>query len=337
MRDDPLTSGNVFGWCSGASSLRVLSGHRPTEETQMRVADLIIGIVMWTGSAVAGHAAQPPDFVAAVDAYEAKDYPRCAEILGSLQRASIPFPQNAQLLQVECLAAAGRTDEALRYLDSEIPHGRIAVEDLRGKDRPGLNRLRKTEAWPALLAKAERLGAQQNAFLDQALRQELLARVEKDQQVRRAAIAAGGKPEDWARIAPVDRDNTAWLKQVVARQGWPGNALVGEDGAEAAWILVQHADADPTFQAQMLPLLEAALSRRDVAADHVALLTDRVLRAQGKLQRYGTQFETEADGHMSLQPTEDEAGLDARRRAVGLPSIADYKRMLQETYHTPVR
>lgn len=74
-----------------------------------------------------------------------------------------------------------------------------------------------------------------------------------------------------------------------------------------------------------------------MAADDVALLTDRVLRAQGKPQRYGTQFKPGADGSMVLEPTEDEAGLDARRRAVGLPSMAVYKRMLGEAYHTPVR
>ncbi|WP_372356868.1 DUF6624 domain-containing protein [Xanthomonas sp. NCPPB 3443] len=294
---------------------------------------IYIGVAMgMAGSLYAGDA---PDIFAALKAYDAKDYARCAEVMDALQRASSELPENGELLRAECLAAAGKTDQALRYLDVQIPRGRISIDDLRSKDLPGLNRLRKMDGWPALLAKAERVNAQQQATLNPQLRQELIARVEKDQHVRNAAIAAGGKPADWASIAPVDADNTAWLKQVVATQGWPGRRLVGEDGAKAAWILVQHADADPAFQAQVLALMEAALATQEVAPDDVALLTDRVLLAQGKPQRYGTQFKNDADGGMSLQPTEDEAGLGERRRRMGLPPMDQYKKMLQDAYRQP--
>ncbi|MGS0641112.1 DUF6624 domain-containing protein [Xanthomonas oryzae] len=83
--------------------------------------------------------------------------------------------------------------------------------------------------------------------------------------------------------------------------------------------------------------METALATQDVAPDDVALLTDRVLLAQGKPQRYGTQFHRDADDRMALQPTEDEAGLDARRLRMGLPPMDQYKKMLQDIYHAPVR
>ncbi|NYI19844.1 hypothetical protein FHR53_000941 [Xanthomonas arboricola] len=303
----------------------------------MRLAYVSIYVGVALGLTGALHAAEVPDVFAALKAYEAEDYAGCAEVMAALQRSSRELPQNGELLRAECLAAAARTDEAMCYLDEEIPRGRISIDDLRSKDRPGLNRLRKTDGWPSLLAKAERISAQQQTALNLQLRQELLARVEKDQHAQNAAITAGGKPADWASIVPVMRENTEWLKQVVATQGWPGRRLVGEDGAKAAWTLIQHSDADPGFQAQVLALMEAALARQDVAPDDVALLTDRVLRAQGKPQRYGTQFQTGADGYMSLQPTEDEAGLDARRRSMGLPPMHQYKEMLRDVYHQPVR
>ncbi|MBB3799982.1 hypothetical protein FHR47_000207 [Xanthomonas arboricola] len=303
----------------------------------MRLAYVPIYVGVALGLTGALHAAEVPDIFAALKAYEAEDYAGCAQVMAALQRSSGELPQNGELLRAECLAAAKQTDEAIRYLEEEIPRGRISIDDLRSKDRPGLNRLRKTDGWPALLAKAERISAQQQTALNLQLRQELLARVEKDQHAQNAAITAGGKPADWASIVPVMRENTEWLKQVVATQGWPGRRLVGEDGAKAAWTLIQHSDADPAFQAQVLPLMEAALARQDVAPDDVALLTDRVLRAQGKPQRYGTQFQTGADGYMSLQPTEDEAGLDARRRSMGLPPMDQYKEMLRDVYHRPVR
>lgn len=53
------------------------------------------------------------------------------------------------------------------------------------------------------------------------------------------------------------------------------------------------------------------------------MLTDRMLLAQGKPQRYGSQFLIK-DGVPTLHPTEDRVGLDARRAAMGLAPIADY-------------
>jgi hypothetical protein len=60
---------------------------------------------------------------------------------------------------------------------------------------------------------------------------------------------------DWEIVATVDADNLAWLKEVVAEVGWPGQSMVGEDGAHAAWLLAQHADQDPAFQRRCLELL----------------------------------------------------------------------------------
>lgn len=35
---------------------------------------------------------------------------------------------------------------------------------------------------------------------------------------------------------------------VIAEVGWPGRSMVGDDGASAAWLPVQHAGTDPVFQ-----------------------------------------------------------------------------------------
>ena len=64
---------------------------------------------------------------------------------------------------------------------------------------------------------------------------------------------------------------------------------------------------------------------------------DRVLIAQGKPQRYGSQFTAAGDGTMELRPTEDMDGLDARRQAMGLQPLAQYKAVLSEAYRKPVR
>ena len=92
-----------------------------------------------------------------------------------------------------------------------------------------------------------------------------------------------------AKMKAVDEDNTKWLKGIVEQHAWPTNTLVGKDGASAAWLLVQHADADPKFQRRCLDLM-AKLPKDEVSQSNLAYLTDRVLLAEGKKQLYGTQF-----------------------------------------------
>src|SRR5437868_14544604 len=91
---------------------------------------------------------------------------------------------------------------------------------------------------------------------DEKLRQELLRMMRVDQDMRAEFIAWMKKrgltdtvmlKKDDPQIKKfdeVDRKNTARLKEIVDRHGWPGKTLVGDDGARAAWLLVQHADKD---------------------------------------------------------------------------------------------
>ena len=131
-----------------------------------------------------------------------------------------------------------------------------------------------------------------------------------------------------AKMNGVDADNTTWLKGVVEKHGWPTNTLVGADGADAAWLLVQHADADPKFQRRCLDLM-AKLPKNEVSQPNLAYLTDRVLLAEGKKQLYGTQF-IGVDGQWKVRPLEDEANVDKRRAEVGLPPLAEYTKQLEQ-------
>jgi hypothetical protein len=121
-----------------------------------------------------------------------------------------------------------------------------------------------------------------------------------------------------------------WLKQTVEKLGWPTNSLVGSEGADAAWLLVQHADADVKFQRKCLDLM-AALPKNEVSQTHFAYLTDRVLLAEGKKQIYGTQFDW-VDGKLQPQSLEDEANVDKRRAEVGMPPLAQYAKEMEELY-----
>ncbi|KAF1696153.1 hypothetical protein CSC64_02105 [Pseudoxanthomonas koreensis] len=274
---------------------------------------------------------------AALEAYQAGDYAKCADTLTAMQGQVPVLPQGVDLFYVECLAAAGRIDEAFAYVRRELPNGRIDLAELKSKDRPGLNRLRASAGWAPALAEAAKLEADRQAKIDQPLRDELVARGAKDQAVRQQAIDEGGDARAWEQTAAVDRDNAAWLKGVVAEKGWPTLATVGHDGAQAAFLIAQHASFDQAFQEQVLVELEAAVERKEAEPGDLALLTDRVLRQQGKPQVYGTQFTFNEDGSMSMQPTADPDGLDDRRASMGLPPIAEYRKSLSEIYRRPVK
>src|SRR5258708_380628 len=85
------------------------------------------------------------------------------------------------------------------------------------------------------------------------LRDELFAMVTADQEARDTLMKSDFKDQKaLAQMTALDKEHTARLKAVVAAHGWPGKSLVGEKAAHAAWLLVQHADADPAFQRRCL-------------------------------------------------------------------------------------
>lgn len=132
-----------------------------------------------------------------------------------------------------------------------------------------------------------------------------------------------------AAMVVVDHENTEWLKSMLGSHEWPTISRDGEDAASNAWLLVQHADADPAFQLKVLKLMEPLASTGEVKKQDYALLYDRVtLKITGK-QRYGTQM-TCSEGKLVPQPVEDEAQLESRRASMSLPPMADYMKMLAE-------
>lgn len=171
---------------------------------------------------------------------------------------------------------------------------------------------------------------------DDALRVELLRRVAADQEARErfvAALQAGTAPDTglFIELKTIDSSNALWLQEAVARHGWPERDVVGEEGARAAFLLVQHADHDTAFQAAMLPALDAAFRRGQAEGQSVALLTDRLAVARHEPQVFGSQT-TVTDGRITFAPIADSGGVDARRARMGLPPLDEYRRVLDSVY-----
>ena len=88
------------------------------------------------------------------------------------------------------------------------------------------------------------------------------------------------------------------------------------------------------FMRAMLPAIEESRRRGDLDGGAVALLTDRIEVKAGHPQIYGTQLSLK-DGRWVLDPIADSAGVDARRKQMGLPPLAEYLRLVDSMLRSP--
>jgi hypothetical protein len=178
-------------------------------------------------------------------------------------------------------------------------------------------------------------GGKEDLGSDPELARELLAMEQADQDARNASIDAGltsdRSRELGEEILRVDRRNAKRLKEIIDEHGWPGRSLVGDRASRSAWLIAQHADHDPKFQKRVLELMEA-MPDGEVEESDAAYLTDRVLVAEGKPQRYGTQFECRKGELVPRTPINDEDTVDERRADVGMQPLDEYKASFKDVY-----
>jgi len=163
------------------------------------------------------------------------------------------------------------------------------------------------------------------AVLDPDLRSRLVELAREDLRVRRRLAESGElfsnayHPE----MRSVHDRNARELAAIIEEHGWPGTNLVGPDGAEAAWLVLQHAIGHPELLRRCSPLLWEAAERGEAEPRHAALLEDRIRFFEGRPQRFGTQLDWDESGELSPGPVEGPERVDPRRAEVGLPPLEE--------------
>lgn len=167
-------------------------------------------------------------------------------------------------------------------------------------------------------------------FSDPNLRSELAERVERDQVARRALLASPHNRALMLRVAQIDTGDVAWLNNLVRSKGFPTVAQVGERGVRDTWLLAQHADQQPAFQAALLPVMEQRHADGELDGVSLSRYADRVAKAAGQPQRYGTQFsEAEwASGQFNFPDADRMRVINANRQALGVMPLRDYVCMM---------
>jgi hypothetical protein len=167
--------------------------------------------------------------------------------------------------------------------------------------------------------------------MNEALRDELIAMRDHDQAVRAELAADGSLFEGYhPRMEEAHRANAKRLREIISEFGWPGRALVGDEGADAAWLIAQHSIGEPSFMRHCRDLLDDASTRGDVPRWQFAYIDDRIRVFEGSPQRYGTQFRDGPDGPQPY-PLEDAARVEEWCRDLGLPPLADVLARAQAT------
>lgn len=191
-----------------------------------------------------------------------------------------------------------------------------------------------TPAWQAAIqARRNELIQTNGTGTNTVLRDQLLKMADEDHASRGIQNGKQGNvTKEMARQIPAsDARLTAELQQIVKQNGWPTISLVGIDASDAAMLILSHSP-DHDWQRQLLPQLQTLAGTDKIDGSGLAMTVDKELVAEGKLQRYGSQFKY-FNGSLAMFAVEDPPNLDERRAKALLPPIAVYKQTLADMYH----
>ena len=115
------------------------------------------------------------------------------------------------------------------------------------------------------------------------------------------------------------------IKELYNAYGYLGEKKVGEEAAQAFWLVIQHADNNVDFQQKMLKAMHEEIMYGSQDHYNYAMLEDRINVKLGKPQRFGSQLTYNERGQaipkIGLQ---DSVNIDKLRSEYTLPPFKEY-------------
>lgn len=128
----------------------------------------------------------------------------------------------------------------------------------------------------------------------------------------------------------VDGENTRRLIAVLDTISWSHLLSLSPRAADQALSVISHTN-DNAFKKRMLAIFEPLVMSGQMEGQAHANLFDDLALEEGRLQRYGADFDC-IDGKHQPRPTEDVAGLDARKAKLGMMPMAEYSAQITKMY-----
>jgi hypothetical protein len=147
---------------------------------------------------------------------------------------------------------------------------------------------------------------------------EIVERVQRDQSYAKTLTNTKGYDKT---MQAIHEENAQFLEEVLQTVKLEDLLSSSKDIADGVFIMIQHAISKPQFMKRMVKLLQQGPNPNPV---YLAYLDDRIRSFQRQPQRYGTQYDYDEHGRMSMYWTVDSIDtLNQRRSSIGLSSIQE--------------
>tara|TARA_R110001599_G_scaffold1889_3_gene9541 strand:+ start:2783 stop:4168 length:1386 start_codon:yes stop_codon:yes gene_type:complete len=301
---------------------------QPIEMTVLKLRKPYIVLILITSTVLLGCYKNPKDnsnwAQDLTEAYAALHKERNIESANLIFEASEKMPRKNwenYFVTASIYASNNNTEKAFFSLEKAIEYG------LRDTDLitnfPDFKNLKNDIRFQQITELAEK--AKEN-YLEQIENPELLKELEnmwaRDQQAlskyenKIRLLDSTATYKDYQKLfKPVEKVwdiNKIKLDSIITIYGWPGNKLVGEDGAKLAWAIPQH-HPDVFYKERCLGLIKKAVDKGDLDPNLYAELNDRIARETWRKQTYGASM-----GKNAPYPINDPSNVNERRFELGL-------------------
>lgn len=263
--------------------------------------------------------------------YKAKAYPQSAATYTEAFKANNWLGMVDDRYNAACSwALVGNADSSFAQLNRIATRGKYTNYGYITTDTD-LASLHADSRWKSLIDRiqANKQEAEKNlnkplaAQLDSIYTTDQAGRLKLDGVAKQHGWDSDQMKALWKQISRQDSLNLFAVTKILDQYGWLGSDVVGERGASALFLVIQHSNL--ATQEKYLPLMREAVKNGRAAGSSLALLEDRVALGQHKKQLYGSQIGQYYDTKLYyILPLEDPDNVDKRRASVGLPPLAEY-------------
>ncbi len=222
----------------------------------------------------------------------------------------------------------GETESSISYLEMAVENGLIILNAILD---PDLKNARTAEEWPTIRKKIIGNWYKFYPFGDADYALELIKMkdtyLRQRKQVEKERVEYGDESNQyWIAIKHARRiakENGEKLDSLITLHGWPRQNFVGQAQTRAAALVLVYSNVE--LQKKYVQEIEKAVEYGEIEGRYFAIITDKILVADGEKQLYGTQYlYNDSTELMEIAPIENEIDLDRRRIELGLDSMNVY-------------